>query len=85
MIISGAMRAQTINSSRRRVVLVLDSSGPGMLGWTEIQEQAKMVAKELHRISQSERWSGHIQDDGGVASIVRSEKDKSIARLGSKC
>ena len=63
MIISGAMTAQIISSVLRNATLVDESSGAGRLGCTDTHEHAKIVARQLQTMSQTERCSGHGQGD----------------------
>ena len=44
-----------INSKRRKAFFVKESSGPGMLGWTDTQQQENIVTKQLQMISQMVR------------------------------
>ena len=57
-----------------------------MFGWTDTQEHAKMVATQLHRMSQMERWSGQEQvdvPDGGVTSrLSRENRERGAACVG---
>lgn len=76
--ISGARIAQNMSTIRRKVIFHHGSSGSAMLGWTETQEQAKIVARQLQRISQIERWSGHVhwsteEEPDGIVSLWKKE------------
>lgn len=53
--ISGAMSERSIRYKRQRLVEALPSRKNGIFGCTETQVQAKVVAKQLHRMSHSDR------------------------------
>ena len=58
-----------MSSRRRKKIRLEDSSGAGILGWMETQEQANIVARQLQSISHSDRCSaGHMHAD--VVKIV---------------
>ena len=63
-----------MSSKRRKEILHQDSFEAGILGWTETQEQANIVARQLQRMSQSDRCSaGHMHagnDEKSVNGIV---------------
>ena len=72
-----------MSSKRRRKILHQDSLDAGILGWTETQEQANIVARQLQRISHSDRCSaGHMHAD--VLKIVElllvSDSSRILAR-----
>ena len=76
-----------MSSKRRRKILHQDSFEAGILGWTETQEQANIVARQLQRMSHSDRCSaGHTHAD--VLKIVEllfaSDSSRILAR-GEAC
>lgn len=62
IISSGVRIVQSMYSARRIVIRHHVSSGAGTSGCTAIHEHAKIVAKQLHTISHTERWSGQLHD-----------------------
>lgn len=78
MTISGIRITHIMSSTRLRMTLNLAEFGPGEFGWIETHVHAKIVAKQLHRISQVERSGGQLQ--GALLDI---EMDSAKCRRAS--
>ena len=79
IMVSGETTAQNMSSRRRRKIRLEDSLGAGILGWMETQEQANIVARQLQRMSHSDRCSvGHMH--AGVLKTLAVALSRDSAR-----
>ena len=74
-----------MSSRRRRKILHQDSLEAGILGWTETHEHANIVARQLQRMSHSDRCSaGHMHADVLKTVVLSSDSARRLVR-GAAC